>query len=345
MKIMIPHPISVGLFLSYKCNAACRHCMYGCSPHWENHWIPESDLEIILEQLSRTIEPAPDGPESVTLSHGLHFTGGEPFLNFPLLCRAIEIAQQLKIPSTFVETNCFWAMNEKETRDKLQTLKSLGLNGIMISVNPFYLEYVPFERTRRCAEIAAQIFGSNTMIYQLEFFYRFLALGIQDRLSLDEYLELEGNLDYLQQMEFFMMGRAVYQSGTIINRFFQPFPASHFFYQPCEPPFLRNWHNHVDCFGNYLPGFCGGISLGKAKDLSRMIEEGIELDRYPVLRFIVENDFAGFYQFAHWHGFRDRAEGYYSKCHLCLELRIFLCSVEDFQELQPKVFYQQIAKK
>jgi hypothetical protein len=101
----------------------------------------------------------------------------------------------------------------------------------------------------------------------------------------------------------------------------------------------------VDSFGNYLPGFCGGISLGKAKDLNRMIEEGIELDRYPVLRFIVENDFAGFYQFAQRQGFRDRAEGYYSKCHLCLELRKFLCSVADFQELQPKVFYQQIAKK
>ena len=345
MKIIIPPPASVGLFLSYKCNAACRHCMYGCSPHWNNDWISESELKIILEQLAKTIEPAPYGPDSVTLSHGLHFTGGEPFLNFPLLCRAIEIAQQLKIPSTFVETNCFWAMDERRTRDKLQTLKSLGLNGIMISVNPFYLEYVPFERTRRCAEIGSEIFGSNTMIYQLEFFYRFLALGIQDRLSLDEYLQLEGNPDYLQQMEFFMMGRAVYQSGAVFSRFFQNFPASYFFYQPCEPPFLRSWHNHVDSFGNYLPGFCGGISLGKARDLSRMINDGIELDHCPVLRFIIENDFAGFYQFASHHGFKFQPEGYYSKCHLCLELRKFLCSAADFPELQPKIFYQQIDKR
>jgi len=27
------------------------------------------------------------------------------------------------------------------------------LNGIMISINPFYLEYVPFERTQRAAEM------------------------------------------------------------------------------------------------------------------------------------------------------------------------------------------------
>lgn len=29
--------------------------------------------------------PTVDGPEHVSLNHGLHFTGGEPFLNFNLL--------------------------------------------------------------------------------------------------------------------------------------------------------------------------------------------------------------------------------------------------------------------
>jgi hypothetical protein len=344
MKIIIPAPVSVGLFLSYKCNAACRHCMYGCSPRWKDDWISESDLKLILEQLAKTIEPAPFGPDSVALNHGLHFTGGEPFMNFPLLCRAVQNAHQLHIPSTFVETNCFWAVDERQTRNKLQTLQSLGLKGIMISVNPFYLEYVPFERTLLCVEIGSEIFGANTMVYQLEFLRRFLALGIRDRLSLDNYLKLEKNLNFLHQMEFFMMGRAVYQVGTVFNEFFPGYPASYFFYQPCDLPFLRSWHNHVDNYGNYLPGFCGGISLGDARNLSSLITEGIDINKKPILQFIIENDFAGFFYFACRHGFKAKKNGYYSKCHLCLELRKFLSSIQEYRELQPKIFYQQIDK-
>lgn len=345
MKISIPAPISVGLFLSYKCNAACRHCLYGCSPSWKADWISEPDLRLILKQLSRTIEPAPFGPQSVGLSHGLHFTGGEPFLNFPLLCKAVELARELCIPSLFVETNCFWALNDQQTRSKLQILKSLGLNGIMISVNPFYLEYVPFERTRRCVEISLEIFESNTMIYQLEFWQHFSDAGIKGRLSLDQYLQLEGSLNFLMRTEFFMMGRAVYRMGNVFNQFYETHPASYFFYQPCDPPFLRHWHNHVDNYGNYLAGFCGGISLGDARYLDLLIDRGIELQNYPILRFIVENDFYGFYEYACQLGYQAPDWGYFSKCHLCLDLRRFLSLTHDYIELQPKVFYQQIDKQ
>ncbi len=85
----------------------------------------------------------------MSLNHGLHFSGGEPFLNFKLLLKAVEIAETLKIPSTFVETNCFWCKTDALIRERLQILKDNGLKGILISVNPFYTEYVPFERTDR----------------------------------------------------------------------------------------------------------------------------------------------------------------------------------------------------
>ena len=106
MKKGIPAPASGGLVLSYKCNAACLHCMYACRPQWNADWISEEDLESILGQLAPHIEPAPYGPEQMSLSHGLHFSGGEPFLNFELLCRAVEVSREKGIPSTFVETNC-----------------------------------------------------------------------------------------------------------------------------------------------------------------------------------------------------------------------------------------------
>jgi MoaA/NifB/PqqE/SkfB family radical SAM enzyme len=175
----IPKPASSGLILSYKCPSACRHCIYGCSPQWSADWMPEEMLENILSQLAGKILLAPYGPDTTSLNHGLHFTGGEPFVNFPLLCRAVELAAQLGIPSTFVETNAYWCVDDRSTREKLDTLKRKGLRGILISANAFYLEHVPFERTVRATRISFEVFGRDTMVYQLQYFQSFLAWSIQ----------------------------------------------------------------------------------------------------------------------------------------------------------------------
>ena len=159
--IKLPQPTSGGVMLSYKCSAECRHCMYACSPRWQGDWISEEDLETLLSGLAGGIEPSPWGADTMSLNHGLHFTGGEPFLNFKLLTRAVEMAEALGIPSIFVETNCFWCKTDQATLEKLSLLKEKGLRGIMISVNPFYAEYVPFDRTKRCIRISHEVFGSS----------------------------------------------------------------------------------------------------------------------------------------------------------------------------------------
>jgi hypothetical protein len=43
-------------------------------------------------------------------------------LNFELLLKAVETAEELNIPSTFVETNRLWCDNDKVAREKLQNL-------------------------------------------------------------------------------------------------------------------------------------------------------------------------------------------------------------------------------
>ena len=253
------------------------------------------------------------------------------------------MAEKYEIPSTFVETNCFWAKNYQDTRAKLLKLKKLGLKGIMISVNPFYLEYVPFENTRRCIDISLDIFGNNTMVYQLNFYQHFYQLGISGCLPLQNYLKQEGSNDVFQYTEFFMMGRAAYQAHLLPDRFSKSYPASSLCQQPCHSPFLREWHNHVDNYGNYIPGFCGGLSLGKARSLPQLIHDGINLDEYPILRFIIDNYFDGFYRFAQKKGYNGENRQYHSKCHLCLDLRKFLARHDYFPELQPRHFYDQIS--
>jgi hypothetical protein len=312
--------------------------MYACSPKWKGDWISEEDLETLLSLLAASIQPGPWGRETMSLNHGLHFSGGEPFLNYELLVTAVEMAEEMRIPSTFVETNCFWCKNDEVTLEKLTRLQVAGLKGILISVNPFYAEYVPFERTERCIRISQEVFGPNVMVYQLEYYHRFKSLGIRDRIPLQEYTHLTGHEDLADRVELFLMGRASHR----LRAFYATYPAHAFFGEPCRPSFLRNWHNHFDNYGNFMPGYCGGISLGHWRELKRLTNEGIDLDDHPVLSFLIAEDVQGLFFFAQDIGYQESQDGYLSKCDLCLDLRKHLVSRQDFEELRPKEFYAHL---
>ncbi len=338
----IPRPISGGIILSYKCSAECRHCIYACSQKWNPDWISKSDLEIILSRLSGKIISSPYGPNRISLNYGLHFTGGEPFLNFDLLCTAVEIADKLKIPSIFVETNCFWASDDNITKEKLKLLKKKGLKGIMISVNPFYLEFIPFDRTERAIKWSLDIFGHNTIVYQIEYYRRFKEWGIKDKVSFEEYVRLERREDFLKNVEFLMMGRAPYRLNNILRNFFKKYPAETFFNEECITSFLTSFHNHFDNYRNFIPGFCGGISLGDCKELDHLIQIGIETEYYPILGFLIDNNFEEFLNFAKDYGYVESEDGYFSKCHLCIDIRRYLIQKGDFKELKPREFYEHL---
>jgi hypothetical protein len=316
--------------------------MYACSPDWKRDWISLTDLEEILNQLAGRIHPSPRGAGGVSVNHGLHFTGGEPFLNFDLLCRAVEIARELGIPSTFVETNCCWCTSEKETRDMLLLLQKKGLGGLLVSVNPFYLEYVPFERTQRAVRVGSAVFGDNLMVYQTEYYRRFIKLGVQGRMAFDDYLRIEKKTHLLQNVEFFMMGRAAYGLKEALGNGLPRYPAISFFRVPCMPPFLRNWHNHFDNYNNFIPGYCGGISFGDTRRLDELLKDGIDQPRFPVLNFLVDGDFKGLFDFSLSHGYREENRGYFSKCHLCVDMRMHLSNNGNFEELRPEEFYRQL---
>jgi hypothetical protein len=41
-------------------------------------------------------------------------------------------------------------------------------------------------------------------------------------------------------------------------------------------------------------------------------------------------------------GYQELSEGYVSKCHLCLDIRKYLASNGDYDELKPREFYEQL---
>lgn len=333
-KLPIPEPFSGGILLSYKCNSSCKHCMYACSPRWRGDWISEEDAERILAQLATKLGGKYPYPSRIGVNYGIHFTGGEPFLNFDLLLKVTELARGLGIPSTFVETNCFWCTNDETTRDKFTRLKDAGLEGVLISVNPFIIEQIPFERIERAARISREIFDGNVMIYQRFFYDQFRRLGLKGTLPFDEYLHKAG-YSSLHYIELLPMGRVPYKLGHL----YKEYPASHFFGESCRQELIRDWHIHIDNYCNFVPGYCGGISLGDARDLGSICQ-GIDLDEFPVLKALL-TDLKELYELAKEFGYEER-EAYISKCHLCVDVRRHLARHGEFKELRPTEFYERL---
>jgi hypothetical protein len=262
-------------------------------------------------------------------------------LRFDLLLRGTRIATELGIPSTFVETNCYWCTRDDTTRARLEQLKASGLRGIMISVNPYYLEFVPFERTERAIRIALQVFEENVMIYQWSYFRAFRRLGITGKVPLRDYLDLMRGEDLAERVEMFLAGRTVYS----LSELYPQYPPEYFFDEACQPPFLRSWHNHFDNYGNWMPGYCAGISLGGWRDLDELLARGVDLDQHPILAYLAEGDLRGLLSFAEGLGYARCGEGYISRCHLCLDIRMHLSAEERFEELAPREFYTRVAEE
>ncbi len=339
VRVYPPKPISCGIFLSYRCNSRCRHCMYACSPSWSGDWISESDLRKILSQLSGKIASAPGGRSRVGINYGLHFTGGEPFLNYRLLLRAVELAKEYDMPSVFVETNSFWCVDREISEERLRRLREAGLDGILISVNPFLIEYTPFERIDLAVRLSRKIFGGNTMIYQLQFYDQFRGIGLRGTMSFEKYLETFG-VEGLRWVELIPMGRACY----MLRDLFRKYPARVFLDENCRASLLREWHTHVDNYGNYITGYCGGISLGDARKLDELLEDGIDLDERPILRMLIIGCLGDLYDFAvKEFNYVERSDGYISRCDLCLDIRRHIAlQTNEFPELAPREFYTNL---
>ncbi len=209
----------------------------------------------------------------------------------------------------------------------------------MISVNPFFLEYVPFERTERAIRVSLEVFGRNVMVYQLEYYRRFNEWGLKNRVPFEDYLRVERREDFLRNVEFLIMGRTPYRLKDILKDFYPMHRPDSFFDEPCMPAFLRILPNLFDNYGNYIPGFCGGASLGDSRKLDELLKEVVDIERYPILGFLMEEDLKGLFEFARDLGYSEFQDGYFSKCHLCTDISRHLARKGDFEELRPKEFY------
>ncbi|MDY7011956.1 MAG: radical SAM protein, partial [Planctomycetota bacterium] len=123
----VKHWSFAGLMLTYWCNARCASCYVCSSPSDAGDMTVESALAF-WEGLQNA---SPHGCR-------IHIGGGEPFGRWEIL---IELLQQAKSaglgPLEAVETNAFWACDEKIIRERLAALDEAGMDRLTISADPY----------------------------------------------------------------------------------------------------------------------------------------------------------------------------------------------------------------
>lgn len=146
MKCSDPPPLrfnSLKIAYSWKCNAVCAHCSVSAGPGRR-------------EVLDRSAaQRAIDEAAAMGLSL-VELTGGEMFLFYRDLLALMEHAQRRGLPSV-VDTNGFWAKTPEIARRRLETLKGLGLNRLILSTDRYHQAYVPLERVVTALAVAREL--------------------------------------------------------------------------------------------------------------------------------------------------------------------------------------------
>lgn len=331
-KLTLPKPISCGIFITYKCPASCKHCLYASSPKWSVDFIPVDRLESILDKLSTWLKPT----DYITFNAGVHFSGGEPLLNLDLLLVTVKLAKKYKISPVIIETNCFWSKDFETAAQKLNQLKLAGLDGILISINPFIIEFVNFKNIKITAETALKIFGRDkVIIYQKIFYELFIADNLEGKLKFNDFIHKYGLIP-MKYMELLPMGRAVYK----LDFLFKKYPAERFFNENCINEFQNPYHVHIDNYGNYIPSFCAGLALNNIFHNENLLE--VNLEEKPIISALCQS-LEQLYQIGLNFDYKINPKGYISKCHLCVDIRKHIVSKTDkFTELSPQEFYKHL---
>jgi MoaA/NifB/PqqE/SkfB family radical SAM enzyme len=329
---------SAGLLLTYKCNCACEFCYYNCCP--EKNGLMPVDIAISVWQSLRIL---------VGHSAKIHITGGEPFLYWDRLEEILKEAEKQNLGKVdLIETNGFWATNEKIIRQRLKRLVELGMHRFKISTDPFHQEYVDIEPIRRLAEIATEILGHERVLVRWQKY-------LEDSAKMKSLSSAEREQKYISAMNDYpcrFTGRAAgrlaelvasskldtgcsmlvedreskikVQKSIIKNRVSRiKNRESNIASMNCKSDLLGAKGVHIDPFGNVFSGTCSGIIVGNVNQ-NRL--EDIWKQFHPTESELINTLFNygpyGLLEEAGKLGYK-KAKFYADKCHLCTHIRQF----------------------
>jgi MoaA/NifB/PqqE/SkfB family radical SAM enzyme len=321
---------SAGLLLTYKCNAECEFCYYNCSP--SKGGLMTTDMAISAWQSLKTL--AGDRAR-------VHLTGGEPFLYWDRLLQILEQGKKQKLGMVdLVETNGFWATNERITKEHIQMLDELDVHRLKISVDPFHQEYIDIEPVQLLAKIAIEMLGPDRVLVRWKKY-------LDNPIDIESLPPAERKEQYISAIKDYpcrFTGRAGGKLAELVAsipnatqeilttkqphvergaKYLAPPFRRGFASMNCKSSFLAAKGIHIDPFGNVFSGTCSGIIIG---NIGKSSLEDIWKQFHPSRNKIIETLFkhgpSGLLNEAKNLGYKS-LNAYASKCHLCTSIRQF----------------------
>lgn len=134
---------NIAMELSRKCNLQCPHCITGANSRIKER-LSYSRISSYLTQIK-------------TVSNGVSFTGGEPFIFLDRLKFAVREATRVGLKKGIV-TNAFWANSQKKAEYILGDIKKYGeIDQLNISTDRFHERFIPFSNVVNAARACKKL--------------------------------------------------------------------------------------------------------------------------------------------------------------------------------------------
>ena len=137
----------IDISFSYNCLLKCRHCMFNCTPH-------DSRTRLNKEKIYKYIDSA------LEVDKFKEYAFGEQEIFFDIrsfIAAAEYLNKKVKNPSITTSTSSFWVKSYEYAREQLSQLQKLGLNGILLSIDDFHLEFVDIEKILNCTKASLDL--------------------------------------------------------------------------------------------------------------------------------------------------------------------------------------------
>jgi MoaA/NifB/PqqE/SkfB family radical SAM enzyme len=274
------------ILLTYQCTFECEHCFVWGSPR-QTGVLNLAQLHEILQQ-AREVERL----------EWIYFEGGEPFLYYPILIRAVQMATAMGFRVGIV-SNAFWATTPADAMVWLKPFADL-IEDLTISSDLYHADQPTSHLVQNAVAAAEQLDMPIQLIN--------VAQPGEDKALLAHGQIPDGSSAVMYR------GRAacklVSRAGS------QPWNT----FTTCPHEDLRDpGRSHLDPLGNLH--ICQGISLGNVFEHNLMeICANYEAELHPICGPLLKGGPAALVQEYDL----DHAEAYADACHLCYNSRLAL---------------------
>jgi len=270
--------------------------------------------------------------------NSVHIGGGEPLLKPDKILDILDAAQRSNIDIEYIETNASWYKDEASAMTVLKELKDHGVHTLLISIDPYHNEYIPFWKVKALIQACSKA-KMNVFPWLMEFWDDIDAMDDHSPHSLDEYSRSYGrdySLKLLKRYGINMKGRALKSYNPIMKR--QSFEQILNDSKPCK--LLSGiYHFHADLYGSFIPQSCPGFSIPL-----RELVHGADPDKYRVFKSLETSGIRDFVELAiKEYEYKPKAE-YAGKCDLCYDIRSYLVLELglDLPDLKPEGHYKYV---